>query len=294
MTTKAETQKVTISQDLRDYIVPLSPEEYNLLEKSLLHDGCREPLVVWKKSDGKLLLVDGHNRYNICRKHNISFKLRKVDFGSLEEAKMWMINNQIGRRNLTADQASYYRGLKYLSLRKKKGGYTNVESKGQVELSTSEILSGEFNVSESTIKRDAKFAEGLDIIGTSNPKLKLKILTGQSKARKADIQALGNAKNPEKITIRNEADLYNKAKLIKDELIGELEDSIKTINQKRTDAARQTLQSLEPVFTDRATRLKTLKGRIVSATNRAINDRDERAIVDLKKLIDRLAELLFE
>mgnify|MGYP002336488951 CR=1 FL=1 len=75
-----------------------------------------------------------------------------------------MVDNQIGRRNLTADQMSYYRGLKYLALKKAKGGYENIKSKGKTEISTSKFLSEQFNVSESTIKRDARFAEGLNTI----------------------------------------------------------------------------------------------------------------------------------
>ena len=69
-------------------------------------------------------------------------------------------------------------------MKKKKGGYENVKSWGQGESTTSERLGQLFHVSESTIKRDAKFAEGITIIARSNPKLKSKILVRPGKSKK--------------------------------------------------------------------------------------------------------------
>ena len=69
------------------------------------------------------------------------------------------------------------------------------------------------------------------MIGLSNPKLKLNILTGKATVKKADIQALTNARDPEKINIKNEADLYNKAKVIKEEVLKEVEAKVKKIEK---------------------------------------------------------------
>lgn len=284
---------ITILKEIREYIIPLGDEELFQLEKSIRQEGCREPLVVWKKGD-QLILVDGHNRYKICQKHNIPFKTRKIDFRDLDEVKVWMVENQIGRRNLTPDQMSYYRGLKYLSLKRKRGGYDNVKSKGQIDTSTSEFLAGQFNISESTIKRDARFAEGLNIIGKSNPKLKIKILTGEAKVKKNDIQILSSAKNAENLVIKNEADLYNKAKLISDQVLNEVENRIKKIGKQRIEKIAEEAKDSEPIFLDKDDRLRKIKGRIISAINSAINNKDIDAIKELKKLIDRLANELFD
>src|SRR5687767_12605721 len=190
---------ISTLKELKQFILPLSKEEFTTLEQNILAEGCRDPLVIWKKSDNKLILVDGHNRLEICQKHNLPYKIKKIDFSNIDEAKAWMVDNQLGRRNLTTDQLSYYRGIKYLSLKKNKGGYKQVLSKGQNELLTSEVLSEQFKVSESTIKRDAKFAEGLEIIGRSNPELKRAILAGESKVKKADIQILAESKVSDKL-----------------------------------------------------------------------------------------------
>lgn len=286
-------QSVSIVKELREYIIPLGDEELFLLQKSLLEEGCREPIIVWERKDGQLILVDGHNRYKICQKNAIPFKIKKMRFENAEAAKIWMIDNQMGRRNLTSDQISYYRGLKYNSLKQKKGGYSNVLSKGQKDLSTSEKVSKSFSISESTVKRDAKFAEGLDIVGRSNPKLKTKILTGEVKVKKGDLQVLADAKNSNKITIKNEQDLFNKAKLIKAEILDQVARDLKNLDKKKTSNSI-TASDLDPVFMDKGDKLRRIKGMILSAINKAISNKDIKAMRELKKLIERLEGELFE
>jgi hypothetical protein len=284
---------VTLSKEIKDFIIPLNDEELYQLEQNILKEGCREPLIVWGKNDQQIL-VDGHNRYRICQAHDIPFKIKKMNFKDLDEVKVWMVENQMGRRNLSADQMSYYRGLKYVSLKKKKGGYENVKSKGQNDTSTSELLADQFNVSESTVKRDAKFAEGLNIIGRTNPKLKMKILTGEAKVKKNDVQILSSATNCEQITIKNEADLFNKAKIIREEVLTEVERRVQKIQGEKFSRAQKILNDADPLFLNRDDRLRKIKGMIISAINRAINRKDADAIRELKKLIDRLADEIFE
>lgn len=289
-----EGSSITVLKVLKDFILPLSKEEFNILEQSILSDGCRDPLIVWQKPDGTNILVDGHNRFRICQKHGLPYKIKKLGFSDMDQVKDWMLDNQMGRRNLTPDQMSYYRGVKYLSIRQAKGGYKNIQSKGQSGLSTSEVLAEQFKVSESTIKRDAKFAEGVEIIGKSNPRLKLQILSGESKIKKADIRILTEHKESDKLTFRNEADLFNKAKRIRDEILDEVEQNVKRIKAQKVTKAQETLKSLEPAFLNKEDRMKKIKASIVSAINRAINDKDVTAIKELKKLIERLEGELFD
>lgn len=285
--------KVTISKDFESFIVPLSREEFDQLEANILEEGCRDPLVVWNRND-QHILMDGHNRYQVCEKHNIPFQVNVKKFKVFEEAKVWMLNNQMGRRNLTPDQMSYYRGLKYESLKKQRGGYENVASKGQKDLSTAARLSQEFKVSEKTIKRDAKFARGLQLIGRNNPKLKMKILSGETDVKKSDVQAIADYENPESLTVKNEADLYNKAKVIKDRALEEIEGKVKAIERGRIERAQEKLAEKEPMFLEREDRINKLKGQIISGINRAIRDRDVEAIDELRKLIDKLADEILD
>lgn len=287
-------QPITILKELRDHIIPLGDQELSQLERSLIEEGCRDPLIVWEKSPQQLILIDGHNRYKLCQKNGIAFKIRKVKFDGIEGAKIWMIDNQIGRRNLNSDQISYYRGLKYNSLKKRKGGYESVKSKGQSEASTSEFVAMAFNVSESTIKRDAKFAEGLNIVGLSNPKLKTKILTGEAKVKKADVQILAEAENSQKLSIKNEADLYNKAKIIRNDILTRVEANLSGLKAAKLSSTQAELAEAEAPFASKNDRLRKIKGMILSNINKAINEKNAAAIKDLKKLVDRLAWELFE
>ena len=96
-----EVKPMRIKKEYKTLIPPLSPEEYQYLEENILKDGVREPLVVWGD-----ILIDGHNRYEICQKHGITYKTVNKDFESDEEAERWIILNQFGRRNLTKFQRS--------------------------------------------------------------------------------------------------------------------------------------------------------------------------------------------
>ena len=103
------TMAITINEDLRAYIDPLTEDEYAALERSLLSEGCRDALVLWGD-----LLVDGHNRYGICLKHGISFNtVQNKTFQSLDDVHLWMIDNHLGRRSVS----DFQRGV--LALRKK-------------------------------------------------------------------------------------------------------------------------------------------------------------------------------
>jgi hypothetical protein len=85
-----------IDKDFQSLIPPLATGEYNLLEESILKEGCRDPLILWNE-----ILIDGHNRYAICKKHNIEFNVRERPFNSRNDVSIWIIQNQFGRRNLT-------------------------------------------------------------------------------------------------------------------------------------------------------------------------------------------------
>ena len=86
---------IKIDDEIRDLLPPLTEYEYKNLEQSILDEGCREAIVLWGE-----IIVDGHNRYNICIKHNISFNTVQKEFASRDEVINWIIKNQVGRRSL--------------------------------------------------------------------------------------------------------------------------------------------------------------------------------------------------
>lgn len=86
---------IHIDTEFKNLIPPLTAEEYAGLEESILSEGCRDALVVWGDT-----LIDGHNRYEICTRHNIPFETTELFFKDRNEAIVWIIKNQFGRRNL--------------------------------------------------------------------------------------------------------------------------------------------------------------------------------------------------
>lgn len=100
---------IIVSEELKAYIDPLTPQEHEALERSLLAEGCRDALVLWGD-----LLVDGHNRHGICQKHGLPFQtVQHPGFRSMEDVHLWMIDQHLGRRSVS----DFQRGV--LALRKR-------------------------------------------------------------------------------------------------------------------------------------------------------------------------------
>jgi len=87
----------TIDPEFKALIPPLSPEEREQLEQNILASRkCHDPLVIWNG-----VVLDGHNRFSICIRHGIEFQIEEIMLDSREEAKAWIIDNQLSRRNLS-------------------------------------------------------------------------------------------------------------------------------------------------------------------------------------------------
>ena len=71
-------------------IPPLTADEKALLEESLVREGCRDALVVWK---AKNILLDGHTRLDICQRRGSS-------------TERWRSNCPTARRRLTGSTAT--------------------------------------------------------------------------------------------------------------------------------------------------------------------------------------------
>ena len=63
--------ELKIDEDYKYLIAPLQRREFLQLEENIIADGCREPIVVWNG-----VIVDGHNRYEICTRHKIPFAIQ--------------------------------------------------------------------------------------------------------------------------------------------------------------------------------------------------------------------------
>lgn len=180
-------QTLTIDAEFRTLIPALSKDERAQLEASVLAEGCRDALVVWQG-----ILLDGHNRYEICTAHGIPFDTLDIDLPDRDAAITWIINNQLGRRNLTPEQASYLRGQRYNREKRQDGGHGDQKSGDQNDTpNTAAKLANEYKVSEPTIKRDGQFAQAVDALGeTLGEEVKQEILSRDFNASKKEVQKL--------------------------------------------------------------------------------------------------------
>ena len=177
------TAAFSIDAEFQALIPPLSDEEFSQLEQNLIEEGCRDALVVWREEG---LLLDGHNRYNICMAKGLPFDAVTIPLPDRQAAINWLIDNQLGRRNLSPTQASVLRGKRY-NAEKCQGKRTDLTSgQNDQKLPTTDRLATEWGVSPTTVKRDGKLAENYD---KHSPDVQRDIMAGEY--TKQDIIAAG-------------------------------------------------------------------------------------------------------
>ena len=176
---------ITVDKEFEALIPPLAAEEFAQLEENCVRDGIRDPLIVWPQEDGSDILIDGHNRFKISAKHcGLPFGIKRMTFESREDAKIWIIQNQIGRRNLN----TYNRSVLALELkpliakRAKKKLSTHTEQgyqKSDKAVDTTKELAAIAGVSHDTIHK----VEAIE--KAAGPELKKQVRAGDVSVNQA-------------------------------------------------------------------------------------------------------------
>ena len=179
-------EQLKIDEEFRTIIPPLTEDEYTNLERSLRTEGCRDAIRVWDN-----VIVDGHNRYEICQRWAIPFQVVRLTFTSREEAISWICLNQLSRRNLTREAYKYLIGKRYdaekiaCCNRNNSGqflpiGHRITERNEQVIAKrTSRKLAGEYHLSHATIERYGEYSRSLDRIEKEKPGVLPSLLSGK-------------------------------------------------------------------------------------------------------------------
>jgi len=95
--------KIKILNELQNLIPKLSEEEYKQLEANVKKDGCLDPLITASINGyNEPILIDGHNRYKICNANKIAYYTKNIELNNIDDAKIWVIKNQFGRRNISS------------------------------------------------------------------------------------------------------------------------------------------------------------------------------------------------
>jgi DNA modification methylase/ParB-like chromosome segregation protein Spo0J len=162
-----------ILQELESLIPPLSNEEFKQLERNILEEGIREPLITWNG-----ILIDGHNRYRIAQEHDMNYETLEKEFENINRVKEWMINNQFGRRNLS----NYQRSVLALQLedvfrekaKENQGNRNDIKqiSAESKPIETRQEIAKVANVSHDTIAKVKK------IEANATPEVKARLNTG--------------------------------------------------------------------------------------------------------------------
>lgn len=198
MITEKAIHELVVDPEFKNLIRPLFKQEYLQLEQNLISDGCRDPLTTWHG-----VIIDGHNRYELCRKHQIPFSVEEMEFECKEEVIAWICANQLGRRNLTEETRKYLIGIQYESekiVNSKKNAlginqYVGQDSTGSEERADSESLKrvvptrvktamriAEANhISHGTVEKYATYSRALDELGKKDKEIVSKILSGRYK-----------------------------------------------------------------------------------------------------------------
>ena len=116
--------KLIRDPEFERFVPPLTQKERELLEESILREGCRDAIVVWND-----IILDGYNRYDICIKHGLPYQVKHLQLDSRDEAISWICVNQMARRNITEETRRYLIGKRYEA--EKRIGVRNITGKNQ-------------------------------------------------------------------------------------------------------------------------------------------------------------------
>jgi hypothetical protein len=183
-------------------LIPPS-NEYDALEKSIVDNGYDKtcPIRIWKGHD---VIVDGHNRYKVCKEHGIvDFTTLEMEFENREAVREWMYREQLTRRNLDKLQRTYFMGMVYKAEKLPNGTnqHTMPEKEGgrksatQKKESTAERVGKLFHVSHETVKEAEKFAEAVNTYANNckvKPYALLSTFSNEIKTTNTEIIAVSN------------------------------------------------------------------------------------------------------
>jgi len=194
--------KLNIDPKLKCLIGPLRRKEYLQLEENIIADGCLDPIRIWHGT-----IIDGHNRYEICTKHQIPFSILEMEFDSREAVIIWICTNQLGRRNISEETRKYLIGIQYEAekiINSEKNPYginqhtqvaNKIPQRGRPFKGhhiTAARIAEENHISSGTVQKYAAYARAVNTIGNKDPKMMTNLLSGRYKISHANTLKLSD------------------------------------------------------------------------------------------------------
>lgn len=193
-----------IDPEFSAQILPLSFDELQQLKMNMIRDGkLTDPIIVWNKT-----ILDGHNRYNLLKKHSfIEYEIKEMELSSRQEDLIWICNHQLGRRNLTPERRKYLIGKRYEVEKQVSQNCGNQYTSAKKDATdqndpcqnksgshvTRQRIANETGTSEGYVQRAEKYMNGVEAADEAAPGAREEILNGKIKAADREICAIAKA-----------------------------------------------------------------------------------------------------
>lgn len=269
-----------IDPEFSAQILPLSFEELQQLEMNMIRDGkLTDPIIVWNKT-----ILDGHNRYNILRKHSfIEYEIKEMEFSSHQEALIWICNHQLGRRNLTPERRKYLIGKRYemeKQVSQNRGNQYTSAKKDATDQNdpcqnksgshvTRQRIANETGTSEGYVQRAEKYMNGVEAADEAAPGAREEILNGKIKAADREICAIAKAPKEQR-----------------SEIVAELRKPKSERDKQLASSTKSPSVKVES-FDDDGSRFLIGISKKVQGHKRALTESDQKA---LKKSVEASAD----
>ena len=269
-----------IDPEFSAQILPLSFEELQQLEMNMIRDGkLTDPIIVWIKT-----ILDGHNRYNLLKKHSfIEYEIKEMEFSSRQEALIWICNHQLGRRNLTPERRKYLIGKRYETekqVSQNRGNQYTSAKKDATDQNdpcqnksgshvTRQRIANETGTSEGYVQRAEKYMNGVEAADEAAPGAREEILNGKIKAADREICAIAKAPKEQR-----------------SEIVAELRKPKSKRDKQLVSSTKSPSVKVES-FDDDGSRFLIGISKKVQGHKRALTESDQKA---LKKSVEASAD----
>ena len=269
-----------IDPEFSAQILPLSFEELQQLKMNMIRDGkLTDPIIVWNKT-----ILDGHNRYNLLKKHSfIEYEIKEMELSSRQEVLIWICNHQLGRRNLTPERRKYLIGKRYEVEKQVSQNCGNQYTSAKKDATdqndpcqnksgshvTRQRIANETGTSEGYVQRAEKYMNGVEAADEAAPGAREEILNGKIKVADREICAIAKAPKEQR-----------------PEIVAELRKPKSERDKQLASSTKSPSVKVES-FDDDGSRFLIGISKKVQGHKRALTDSDQKA---LKKSVEASAD----
>lgn len=161
----------------------LSDAEYEKLEEDIFDKGCTKPLHIWNG-----ILLDGHKRYDICRKWGIPYTVKEHTFDNREEAIVWICTHNSNWVSNPEEMYKFLIGRHYEAVKANyllhcnaAGAIPKYHYRLAGELGTT------YGIAPGTVYKYGMYARSIMKISQMNPEFGKKIINGYIKISQENV-----------------------------------------------------------------------------------------------------------